>query len=207
MQRLDIDTNEYAILNIHKIGVNAPVSYVFQELQAWDGDSTCWPNNIASVFRIKGRLESIKIFLFGVIKNPLKTRLRKYKYWGLTLFDLNAIRITSIPEEPDVDNARYVLYRCSGGYPIGIFSMYVRSAIVEQEEKEPTQLFMVVGFNFYGRENWSQKRWINRMWEKMHDRATANILNRLKQLCEWRFEKIQEQDSPRNTAPRHMGKK
>ena len=95
-----------------------------------------------------------------------------------------------MPDPDEFDNARYLLYDCSGGYPIGIFSMYVRSSIAEQHEVEPTQLFLVVGFNFYGRENWSRKRIINRTWEGVHNRVTANVMNRFKQLCEWRFEKI-----------------
>ena len=84
------------------------------------------------------------------------------------------------------------LYESSGGYPIGIFSVYVRSPIAEQNEKEHTQLFVLVGFNFYGKEDWSKKKTINNLWESIHDRVTANVLNRFKQLCEWRFEKIQE---------------
>ncbi|MCK5469867.1 MAG: hypothetical protein KAI99_15205, partial [Cyclobacteriaceae bacterium] len=52
MQRTGIDPNRYSVLNIHKIGVEAPVSYVFNELLQWNGDSTCWPNYIAKVDRI-----------------------------------------------------------------------------------------------------------------------------------------------------------
>lgn len=192
MQRLGIDVDEYAILNIHQIGVNAPVSYVFQELLQWNGDANCWPNHIATIAGIDERLRGIKIFFLGFIKNPLQQWFQKRKFWGIKLFELNALKITQVPEQSEVDNARYMLFRCSGGYPIGIFAIYTRSAIVEQGEKEPTQLFMVVGFNFYGREKWSQKSIINSLWEKLHDRATANILNRLKQLCEWRFAKIQK---------------
>ena len=47
MQRLGIDTASYSVLNLHKIGVEAPVRYVFEELLSWDGDSSCWPNHIA----------------------------------------------------------------------------------------------------------------------------------------------------------------
>ncbi|KAA3610624.1 MAG: hypothetical protein DWQ05_21645 [Calditrichaeota bacterium] len=191
IQRLGIDVNKYAILNIHKIGIDAPASYVFEDLLQWNGDSTCWPNHIAKVFRVKGRLENIKIFLFGYLKNPLKSLLHKYNYLGVTLFDLTAMKIVRVPEKSDVDNARYFLYRCSGGYPIGVFSMYVRSSIGAQQEKEQSQLFMIVGFNFYGRESWSHKSWINSLWESVHDRVSANTLNRVKQLCEWRFQDIQ----------------
>ncbi len=183
MQRLGIDVDSYSVLNVHKIGLDVPVQYIFDELLQWNGDSTCWPNHLARVHRINGRLEEIEILLFGMRVHP----------FGLfsPLFRLNAIRIQHIPAPSDYDNARYLLYKCSGGYPIGIFSMYVRSSIPNENETGQSQLLMGVGFDFYGR-----KRRIfnplNKIWELIHDRVTANILIRLKQLCEWRFEKIQE---------------
>ena len=33
---------------------------------------------------------------------------------------------------------------------------------------------------------------INKIWEKIHSRVTRNVLNRFKQLCEWRFQRIQD---------------
>lgn len=90
----------------------------------------------------------------------------------------------------EADNARYLLYKCSGGYPIGVFTMYVRSSIKDQNEKEQSQLFLMVGFNFYGKEGWSDKKIINRTWELIHNRVNSNVLNRIKQLSEWRFDKI-----------------
>jgi len=68
--------------------------------------------------------------------------------------------------------------------------MYVRSSIPDQGEKNQSQLFLVVGFNFYGKENWSKNSFVNNIWEFIHDRVTANVLNRLKQLSEWRFQKL-----------------
>lgn len=103
---------------------------------------------------------------------------------------LKAIIIKKIPDPAGPDNARYLLYKSSGGYPIGVFTMYVRSSIANEQEMEQSQLFLMVGFNFYGKENWSKKKIINRIWESIHDRVTSNVLNRLKQLSEWRFEKI-----------------
>ena len=35
-QRLGLSVSEYAIMNIHKIGIAAPASYVFEELLDWD---------------------------------------------------------------------------------------------------------------------------------------------------------------------------
>ena len=109
----------------------------------------------------------------------------------IQLFNLDAIHIKRIPDPSDNDNARYLLYKCSGGYPIGIFCMYVRSSIPDRGEKELSQLFILVGFNFYGKEVLSGVTLINKIWEGIHNRVTTNIANRLKQLSEWRFETIQ----------------
>lgn len=192
MQRLGIDVHEYVILNIHKLGINVPVKYVFEELMKWDGDATCWPNHLAEVDRIDGRLDSIHLYPFGWRRYPFGWKRGIFGMEYIPLFDLNARRIQEIPLPDEFDNARYLLYDCSGGYPIGIFSMYVRSSIADQGEVEPTQLFLVVGFNFYGREDLSRKRLLNRFWEGIHNRVTANVMNRFKQLCEWRFHWIQE---------------
>lgn len=191
LQRLGIHVEAYKILNIHKIGVEAPAKYVFEELLQWDGDSTCWPNHIAKVVKQNNSLESLFIYLFGWTKAP---NWIKNSFIGrslLPLFKMNSIRIKKIPDASDIDNARFLLYKCSGGYPIGIFTMYVRTSIERQEEKEQSQLFLVVGFNFYGKEKITKMNVFNRMWESVHNRVTSNILNRIKQLSEWRFEKIQ----------------
>ncbi len=178
MQRIGIDVSRYSVLNIHRIGIAVPVRYVFEELLSWDGDSTCWPNHIATVDRLEGRLEKIQIFLLGRKKSK-------------PLFSLNAIKFQHLPGPSD-DNARYLLFDSSGGYPIGIYAMYVRSSIAEQREMEQSQLFFAVGFNFYGKVTSSKINIINRIWEKIHNRVTSNILNRFKQLCEWRFQRLQE---------------
>jgi hypothetical protein len=192
IQRLGISVEKYTVLNIHKIGIDVPVRYVFEELLNWDGDSTCWPNHIAEVERIDGRLERIKIFLLGKRKYPFGFKKSFCGLKFIPLFKLDELRFQYLPDEMDLDNARYLLYECHGGYPIGIFSIYTRSSIADQQEKEPTQLFMVVGFNFYGKEGMAESHILNRTWEKIHNRVTANIMNRFKQLCEWRFYKIQQ---------------
>lgn len=191
MQRISVNINRYAILNMHKIGIEAPVRYVFDELLKWNGDSTCWPNHIAKVHLKEGRLESIEICIFGFNKYPFGFKKGEFGMNFMPLFNLNAVRFQKTPDPINFDNARYLLYESCGGYPIGIFSVYIRSPIAEQNEKEHTQLFFLVGFNFYGKEEWSKKKLINKLWESIHDRVTANVLNRFKQLCEWRFEKIQ----------------
>ncbi len=192
MQRLNLDTNEYSVLNIHKIGIQAPASYVFDELLQWNGDSTCWPNHIAKVDRIENDLGNIRILPFGWKKYPLSMN-SLFGIKLIPLFLLNAIEIKSSPDNFDFDNARYLLYKCSGGYPIGIFAMYVRSSLRELGERGQSQLFFGVGFNFYGDKNWKNKRkLINKLWEVVHNRVTANVLNRIKRLSEWRVQKMKD---------------
>ncbi len=191
MQRIGIDVTKYSVLNIHRIGINVPVRNVFEELLQWDGDSTCWPNHIATVDRIDGRLEHIQIFLLGRKKYPFGFKRGFLGLKFIPLFSLNVLRFQRLPGLSD-DNARYLLYDSSGGYPIGIFTMYVRSPIPKLGEKEQTQLFLAVGFNFYGKERRSNINIVNEIWEKIHNRVTANVLNRFKQLCEWRFQRVQD---------------
>jgi hypothetical protein len=191
-QRIGIDPNRYSVLNIHKIGIEAPVSYVFNELLQWNGDSTCWPNHIARVDLIENDLKRISILPFGWRKYPFKFMKSFFGLKLIPLFLLNAIRIKRMPDAFDFDNARYLLYECSGGYPIGIYVMYVRSSIEDLGETEHSQLIFAVGFNFYGREDWQRHRkLVNKLWEMVHNRVTANVLNRIKQLAEWRIEAME----------------
>lgn len=190
MQRVGIDVDKNSILNIHKIGVEAPVSYVFNELLNWNGDSTCWPNHVAKVERIDNKIEEIQILPFGWSKYPFKFMKSFFGLHLIPLFSLNSIRIKQTPDAFDFDNARYLLYRSSGGYPIGIFTMYVRSSIAELGETAHSQLIFAVSFNFYGKEKEANKL-VNRMWESVHNRVTTNVLNRIKQLSEWRIDKIE----------------
>jgi len=190
LQRTGIGVDMYKVLNIHQIGIDVPATFVFEELLKWNGDSSCWPNHIAKVTRKDERLDIIKVNLFGWPPDPF---MHKKGLAGLQLFhlfNLNALKIQYTPDSFDFDNARYLLYKCSGGYPIGVFLMYVRSSIPENGEKEMSQLFMVVGFNFYGNKTLTKLNFIHKTWEAIHNRATALIMNRFKQLCEWRFEKF-----------------
>jgi hypothetical protein len=191
LQRTGIGVDKYKVLNIHRIGIDAPASYVFEELLRWDGDSTCWPNHLARVNLEEGDLSKIHIFLLGFKKHLFGLKNGLFGIHFLHLFDMDSIAIQKTPVPFDFDNARYLLYKCSGGYPIGVFSMYVRTSIPERGEKAKSQLFIMVGFNFYGKESFSRFRMFNRCWEIIHNRVTTNIANRFKQLCEWRFEKIQ----------------
>jgi hypothetical protein len=191
MQRIGIDVAKYSVLNIHRIGVEVPVRYVFEELIHWDGESSCWPNHIATVDRLDGRLERIRILLCGWRKYPFGFKKSFFGLKFIPLFNLSAIRIQRLPGLSD-DNARYLLFDSSGGYPIGIFAMYVRSSIPERGELEKTQLFFAVGFDFYGKARPPGIPIVNKIWETIHNRVTSNILNKLKQLCEWRFERLAE---------------
>ena len=183
LQRIGVDVSGHSVLNLHRIGVEVPARYVFEELLAWDGDSSCWPNHIGS------GVEKFLIRFLGLTRIPLPGAAG----WEIPpLFELDALRIQSSPGEFDQDGARYMLFSCKGGYPIGIFVYFVRSSIAAQGETEMTQLFLGVSFDFYGKKRWPLFRPVNRIWEIIHNRVTANVLHRLKQLCEWRFEKTSE---------------
>lgn len=190
LQRTGIGVDKYSVLNIHRIGIEAPATFVFEELLKWNGDSSCWPNHIARVTLRNNELEHIKVNLFGWPSDPFNQKKGIAGFQLFHLFNLNAIKIQATPDPFDFDNARFLLYKCSGGYPIGVFLMYVRSSIPERGEKEMAQLFMVVGFNFYGNSKLTQINIINKTWEAVHNRATTHIMNKFKQLSEWRFEEF-----------------
>lgn len=192
MQRIAIDIENYSVLNIHKIGIDAPVNYIFNELLNWNGDSTCWPNHIAKVERIDDKIEEIRILPFGWSKYLFGLKRGFLGLNFIPLFLLNSIRIKTTPDPFDFDNARYLLYKCSGGYPIGIYAMYVRSSISDLDEYGSSQLFFMVSFNFYGKKSKGNRKVFNRLWEGVHNRVTANVLNRIKQLSEWRIHKMGE---------------
>jgi len=186
-QRLGVCVAGYSVLNIHRIGIHAPPSLVFAELNRWDGASSCWPNHLAEFEKVRG-LEDVRILLFGLREYPFGFRRSFLGIRFIPLFRLSALKIQRFPPALELDSARYLLFRCSGGYPIGIFATYVRSAIAGLGETEQTQFFMVVGFDFYGKERSGRKGGV---WEAIHNRVTSNVMNRFKALCEWRFEKIQ----------------
>jgi hypothetical protein len=186
LQRLGVSVTEYAVLNEHRIGIEAPVGFVFEELLGWDAGSLCWPNRIATPERESGGLERVRFFLLNRRESLFGL---KNGFLGLDFIPLFQIDKLKFQEEPDpsFDNARYLLYDCSGGYPIGIFYVYVRSSIAARGEAHSTQVFFGVGFDFYGREDWPKLHVINRLWEAVHNRVTANMLNRFKKMCEVKF--------------------
>jgi len=185
-QRLGIAAEQYSVLNIHRIGIDAPARHVFEELLVWDGDSTCWPNNVAAAERVGGTLDELRVSLLGIRAFPL--------------FSLRSLKLQSAPNTGDGDNARYLLYQCGGGYPIGMFCLYVRSGIAALGERGRAQFFLAVGFDFFGKRDWSPQHLIHRVWAAIHNRVTANVLNRFKQLCEWRFQQLQDGVPGRGTG-------
>jgi hypothetical protein len=107
---------------------------------------------------------------------------------------LRLLKKQGVPRPSDSDSGRYLLFQCEGGYPVGIFAFYVRSSIASREELDSTQVFVGAGFDFYGKERWPLFHPVNRVWETIHDRVTRNMLNRLKQTCEWQFDRTQAGD-------------
>jgi len=193
IQRIGIDSSQYSVLNINKIGIDAPVQLIFDDLMHFRNNPSCWPNHIAKVDRADNDLKHIRILPFGWKRYPFKFMKSFFGLPLIPLFLLDAIRIKSVPDSYDFDNARYFLYECSGGYPIGILAIYVRSSIPELGETHKSQLVFGVGFNFFGKREWQDRRkLVGRVWEWVHNRVTANVLNRLKQLTEWRFETRQQ---------------
>ncbi len=205
LQRVGIDVEKYHLLNLHRIAIEVPATMLFEELLQWNGDSICWPNHIARVNLVGGHLDRILISLLGKSKDISGRGGGCLSLGFPQLFVLDAIRIQTIPGPLDPDNARYLLYRCSGGYPIGIFSMYIRTSIPDRGETAMSQLFILVSFNFFGKRFLSRLPVIGCVWEWVHNRVTANVANRFKRLMEWKFEQLTcENDSV--DAPPGRGK-
>jgi hypothetical protein len=197
LHRLDVSVSKYSVLNIHKIGIDAPASYVFEELLEQQEPRPWWPN---SVVRLASKNEGLGEIEFLLLGGP-----RLFGYSIGRLFKATLVRLQDFPEPSNHDNARYLFYECSGGYPVGIFVIYVRSAIEAQGEQEQTQLFSAVGFNFFGRKKWRRSFGIvSRAWESIHNRVTANVLNTFKRICEARcrerLEGLLQERSPADTC-------
>ena len=185
LKRTGVDVDNYRLLNIHRIAINVPSEFIFKELMTWNGDSMWWPNHIAKANLKNGNLKKIKITLFGLSKNVFRLKNGIFGYHLLHLFNLIALKIQN---KPDEDNGRYLLYKCSGGYTIGVFALYARDSNPELNEEEKSQLFVVVSFNFYGKKNLTNLRILNKTWKSIHNRVTANVMDRIKKKCEWDYE-------------------
>jgi hypothetical protein len=170
--------------------VAAPVGFVFEELRRWAVVETCWPRHLATPERVDEDMASVKIFRLGRRETLFGLRNGFLGIDFIPLFRLDLLKLQDSPGPMDVDNARFLLYACRGGYPIGILAIYVRSSIAARGEAEESQMFFVVSFDFYGRKSWTGTRLVTRLWEWVHNRATAKILNRFKDLCEARFGRL-----------------
>lgn len=202
LQRIGVNVSGYTVLNIHRIGVEAAVTYVFDELSAWEGRPRCWPNWIATLDPDHGGSaghgetpspgssmdlpDHLDVRLFGGLQRVHRVMRRLFGPRCGRLFRLTLRQIQSAPDPANFDNARYLVFDCRGGYPIGIMAVYVRSPIAGLGEREQSQVFMAVGFNFYGRRNWPRLGIVKRAWEAIHNRVTANVLNEFKLDCESR---------------------
>jgi hypothetical protein len=186
-QRIGLGVERFAILNIHRIGIEAPALLVWEKSLDWGPASTYWPMRIAPMERPDGSPRSLEVFLFGR-KKPLP--VLGEEVFGLDFMPLFRMELLAQQDTPgifDPDNGRYLLYRCVGGYPIGLFSLYVRSGIPSEGERERTHFFFVVAFDFYGRPHWSRSGPVRWTWERIHNRVTSNVLNLFKRECEEEF--------------------
>jgi len=187
-QRLPISVADYTVLNIHRIGIRTPVKFAYEELLRWTGESRYWPNHIATLESFDNSRRHFRILLLGGLTRSIRPFARKiYDNFGV-LFKMDALKFQHVPELSESDNARYLLYECSGGYPIGVFCIYLRSPVIDQGEDGETQLFFVVSFDFYGKRYLPGIRTVNRLWEAIHNRVTANVLNLFKSQCETEFQ-------------------
>ena len=183
-ERTGVDVSVFSILNLHRIGIEAPVETVFDEVERWEGGSACWPDHLATIEEIPGEQDGFRVVLLG--RSGLMRRLRsRFGPEFGSLFVATVVEARRVPDMRDTENARFFLWNCSGGYPIGVFSIFARSRIPGRREPEPTHLFFAVGFNPFGsRTLGSIGGPIRSAWQLIHDRVTSNVLNRFKMLCE-----------------------
>lgn len=170
LERLGVNVAEADVLNIHRIGIEAPPEIVWSDVAKWNPDAGYLPERIVRCAWEDENHERGGVRLLGLSFLPL--------------FRLNLVRRQDVPPPNDPDHARYVLYRCSGGYPMGVFSIYIRSRIAAEGEVEPTQMFFMVSFDFFGKKHWLGARAVRPVWESVHNRVTAQILNRFKAYCQ-----------------------
>jgi len=183
-ERTGFDVGKYKMLNIHRIEVNTTVDFLFDELMKWNSESCWWPNHIAKVHVLDESLSHIDVFLFGKLNINPGNKKQSPEFHFLRLFNLSILKKEQSKVENINDNAHYLFYKCSGGYPIGVFSLFTRNSIPENNEKGESQLFMMVSFNFYGINTLSKIKIITKSWEAIHNRVTANVLTRFKSYCE-----------------------
>ena len=189
-QRTGVDVSVYSILNIHRIGIDAPVEVVFEEVERWNGGSYTWPDHIAMIEEIPAEPDGFRVIFLGHTAIMRWLRRRLGPQFGM-LFRATVVEARRVPNAQDLDNARFFLWNCSGGYPLGVFSIFVRSSIPERGETDSTQVFFAVGFNPFGHAFLGRIGPIRTVWQAVHDRVTSNVLNRFKRQCEDSFRDLQ----------------
>lgn len=188
-ERTGYDVGEYTLLNIHQIGVDTPVDYLFDELMRWNSDTCWWPNHIAKVHVTSNDLSHIDVFLFGKLNFKPGNKIKSPEFHLLRLFNLSILKKIQNPGKNDsVDNAHFLFYKCSGGYPIGVFSLFARKSLPENNEDCESQLFMMVSFNPHGIKSLSKVKLFTKTWEAIHNRVTTNSLTRIKKFCESNYQ-------------------
>ena len=186
--RTGYELGNYKMLNIHRIAVDAPADFIFDVLMKWNSESCWWPNHIAKVHALDDQLSHIDVFLFGKLNFRPRNRSQSPDFHLLRLFNLSLLKKEESKLTNAIDNAHYLFYQCSGGYPIGVFSLFTRNSIPERNETCKSQLFMMVSFNFYGIKSWSKIKFITKPWEAIHNRVTSNSLIRIKNYCELNYQ-------------------
>lgn len=185
--RTGYELGNYKMLNIHQIAIDVPADFIFDELMKWNSESCWWPNHVAKVHVLDEQLSHIDVFLFGKLNFRPGNKKQSPEFHLLRLFNLSILKKEESTLTSSSDNAHYLFYQCSGGYPIGVFSLFTRNSIPERNEDCISQLFMMVSFNFYGIKSWSKIKFITKPWEAIHNRVTTNSLTRIKNYCELNY--------------------
>lgn len=184
LERLGLSVHDYSVLNIHRIGIAAPIDVVWRALSEWQPSGGYWPNHLAEAVLRRNLPNHIEIFLLGRRTSLFGLRNGFLGLNFIPLFHMDILKRQAVPSPEDPDRTRYLIYSCSGGYPMGVFSIYVRSPIATEEEHDPAQLIVIVSFDFFGWKNWLGTFVVRPIWESVHNRVTANWLNRFKRHCE-----------------------
>jgi len=187
-KRIEYKVSDYNLLNIHQIGIEAPAQFVFNELIKWNSDSCWWPNHIARVNVLDSEQSKINIFLFGKLSLKRNVKTRSPGFHLLRLFNLTLIKKEGNIENKSKENIHYLLYKCSGGYPIGVFSLFTRDSDPDKNESNKSQLFMMVSFNPHGIKLLSKIKLVTKIWELIHNRVASNSLYRIKGFCEQNYQ-------------------
>lgn len=195
-RRLGMSVADYSVLNIHEIDIDVPTDVVWAELTRWGPNSGYWPDAVATVEVRDDERRHLEMFLVGRKRSLFGLRNGFLGLNLIPLFRMELLAVRHTPADDDNERGRFFIYGCSGGYPIGILAIYLRERNHERLNRPVTQVFFAVAFDFFGRKRWPRAAvLVRRVWELVHNRVTANVLNRLKIKCE-------SQVPPRPAPPR-----